>query len=56
MKKKKRAKALPVISMVGPVSMWVLLLIFIPMIYIMIMSFLTRGTYGGIISLRDSME
>lgn len=49
MKKKKRAKALPVISMVGPVSMWVLLLIFIPMIYIMIMSFLTRGTYGGIV-------
>lgn len=49
MKKKRTAKALPIISMVGPVGAWVLLLIFIPMIYIIIMSFLTRGTYGGIV-------
>lgn len=49
MKKRKQLSKLPVISMVGPVSVWVLILIFVPMIYIGIMSFLTRGTYGGIV-------
>ena len=49
MKKSKIASKLPIVSMVGPVALWVLLLIFIPMIYIAIMSFLTRGTYGGIV-------
>lgn len=46
---KKKEKFLPVFSMVGPVAIWVLVLIFIPMVYIAIMSFLTRGTYGGIV-------
>lgn len=49
MKKSKIASKFPIVSMVGPVALWVLLLIFIPMIYIAIMSFLTRGTYGGIV-------
>lgn len=49
MKKSKIASKLPIVSMVGPVALWVLLLIFVPMIYIAIMSFLTRGTYGGIV-------
>lgn len=49
MRKRKFASKLPVLSMVGPVSAWVLLLIFIPMVYILVMSFLTRGTYGGVV-------
>lgn len=49
MRKRKFASKLPVLSMVGSVSAWVLLLIFIPMVYILVMSFLTRGTYGGVV-------
>lgn len=43
------AAKIPILSMIGPVGLWVLVLVFIPMIYIIIMSFLTRGTYGGIV-------
>ncbi len=47
--RKKVLSRVPVISMVGPVTMWVLILIMVPVAYIFFMSFLTRGTYGGVV-------
>lgn len=49
MKKKKHSSILSVIAMVGPVAVWVLILIMIPMLYTAFMSFMQRGRFGGIV-------
>lgn len=48
-KKKIKNKLAPVISMVGPITFWLAIFVLIPLIYIAFMSFMTRGTYGGIV-------
>lgn len=48
MREKKKHTFLPVATMVGPVVLWIMLLILIPMAYIAFMSFMQRGRFGGI--------
>ncbi|OOM81868.1 spermidine/putrescine transport system permease protein PotB [Clostridium puniceum] len=40
---------LPLLVTVGPVSAWMILLVAIPFIYIFVISFMKKGTYGGVI-------
>ncbi|EKQ57873.1 MULTISPECIES: ABC transporter permease [unclassified Clostridium] len=40
---------LPLITTVGPVSAWMILLVAIPFIYVFIMSFMNKGAYGGVV-------
>lgn len=47
--KKSKSKTGFAIAMVSPVTIILILFIVIPLIYIAIMSFMTRGTYGGIV-------
>lgn len=46
---KPKTKLLPVISTVSPVSFWLLVLIAIPLLYVMVLSFLTRDGSGNIV-------
>lgn len=55
MREKKKHTFLPVVTMVGPVVLWIVLLILIPMVYIAFMSFMQRGRFGGI-QLQFSLE
>ena len=36
------------IAQVGPVSLWMILFVTIPMLFIVFISFMTRGTFGGV--------
>ena len=45
---KLKSKIAPALSMVGPISFWMIIFVIVPLIYIGFMSFMTRGTYGGI--------
>lgn len=47
-KKKIKSKFAPIISMVGPITFWLSVFVIIPLIYVAFMSFMKRGTYGGI--------
>ncbi|WP_297426192.1 ABC transporter permease [Clostridium sp.] len=40
---------LPLITTVGPVSAWMILLVAIPFVYVFIMSFMNKGAYGGVV-------
>ncbi len=44
---KKKHSRLPMIAQVGPVSLWMILFVTIPMLFIVFISFMTRGTFGG---------
>ena len=48
-KKKIRNKVAPIISMIGPITFWLSIFVIIPLIYVGFMSFMKRGTYGGVI-------
>ncbi|MBE6088385.1 MAG: ABC transporter permease [Clostridium beijerinckii] len=48
MKSKKKIN-MPLITTVGPVSAWMILLVAIPFIYVFAMSFMNKGTYGGVV-------
>ena len=39
---------LPMIAQAGPVSVWMILFVTIPMLFIIFISFMTRGTFGGV--------
>ena len=45
---KKRHSRLPAIAQAGPVSAWMVLFVTIPMLFIIYISFMTRGTFGGV--------
>lgn len=45
---KKPHSKLPMIAQVGPVSLWMILFVTIPMLFIVFISFMTRGTFGGV--------
>jgi spermidine/putrescine transport system permease protein len=47
-KRKLKSKIAPLLSMVGPISFWMIIFVIVPLIYIGFMSFMKRGTYGGI--------
>lgn len=48
MAKKKKQSRLPFLAQAGPVSLWMILFVTIPLLFIIFVSFMTRGTYGGI--------
>ena len=45
---KKRHSRLPVLAQAGPVSLWMILFVTIPMLFVIYISFMTRGTFGGV--------
>ena len=48
---KGRAKGtnrLPLLAQAGPVSIWMIVFVTIPMLFIIFISFMTRGTFGGV--------
>lgn len=47
MKLKKKLN-LPLITMVGPVALWMILFVAIPFIYVFVISFMKKGTYDGV--------
>lgn len=48
MEKSKKKWNLAFFTMIGPVSAWMILFVFIPFIYIFVISFMKRSTYGGV--------
>lgn len=46
--KKRRIKSSGPIWMLSPVTFWMIAFLFIPIVLILVVSFMTRGTYGGI--------
>lgn len=47
-RKNDKKKTLSFFTMVGPVSAWMILFVMIPFLYIIIISFMRRSTYGGV--------
>lgn len=47
-KSKKRKSAMAKYCMITPISLWMYLLVAIPFIYIIVISFMNKGTYGGV--------
>ena len=45
---KKRRNPLPAIAQAGPVSVWMVLFVSVPMLFIIYISFMSRGTFGGV--------
>lgn len=43
-------RKIPLIFMIGPVTLWMLILIVVPLSYIVVISFLQKGLYGGIVA------
>lgn len=46
--RKRRKSRLPMLAQAGPVSVWMILFVTIPVLFIIYVSFMTRGTFGGI--------
>lgn len=44
----KGTNRLPLLAQAGPVSLWMILFVTIPMLFIIFISFMTRGTFGGV--------
>ena len=42
-------KTLPAIAMAGPVSLWMILFVALPMLYIIYISFMSRGVFGEVV-------
>ena len=40
---------LPALAMAGPVSVWMILFVTIPMLYIIYTSFMSRGVFGDVV-------
>lgn len=47
--RKKKKNALPALAQAGPVSLWMILFVTIPMIYIVYISFMSRGVFGDVV-------
>ncbi len=45
---KRRSSKIPKLAQVGPVSLWMILFVTLPLLFIIYISFMTRGTFGGI--------
>ncbi len=44
----RKTNYLPVLAQAGPVSLWMIVFVTIPMLFIIYISFMTRGTFGGV--------
>ncbi len=44
-----KSQTLPTIAMAGPVSLWMILFVTIPMLYIIYISFMSRGVFGDVV-------
>ncbi|MBO7710310.1 MAG: ABC transporter permease [Lachnospiraceae bacterium] len=45
----KKKSRLPVLAQAGPVSLWMVLFVTIPLLFIIYVSFMTRGDFGGVV-------
>ncbi len=45
----KKKNLLPKIAMAGPVSVWMILFVTIPMLYVIFISFMSRGVFGDVV-------
>jgi spermidine/putrescine transport system permease protein len=45
----KRKTTLPALAMAGPVSLWMILFVALPMLYIIYISFMSRGVFGDVV-------
>lgn len=45
----KRKTTLPALAMAGPVSLWMILFVTLPMLYIIYISFMARGVFGDVV-------
>ena len=48
-KNRKKQSRLPVLAQAGPVSLWMILFVTLPLLFIIYISFMTRGTFGGVV-------
>lgn len=48
-KKNLKKKNLPTLVMTGPVSLWMILFVTVPMLYIIYISFMSRGIFGDVV-------
>jgi len=48
-KKTFKRKTLPALAMAGPVSLWMILFVALPMLYIIYISFMSRGVFGDVV-------
>lgn len=46
--KKRKKRRLPLLAQAGPVSLWMILFVTVPMLYIICISFMKRGSFGGV--------
>ncbi len=47
--KRKKVRRLPALAQAGPVSVWMVAFVTLPMLYVIYISFMTRGTFGGVV-------
>ena len=47
--KRKKNSRLPVLAQAGPVSIWMVLFVTLPLLFIIYVSFMTRGDFGGVV-------
>ena len=45
----KKKNLLPKMAMAGPVSLWMILFVTIPLMYIIFISFMSRGVFGDVL-------
>ncbi|MBQ9091989.1 MAG: spermidine/putrescine ABC transporter permease PotB, partial [Anaerotignum sp.] len=45
----KKKNLLPKLAMAGPVSLWMILFVTIPLLYIIFISFMSRGVFGDVV-------
>ena len=46
-KRDMRRKTIPALAQAGPVSIWMILFVTLPMLFIIYISFMSRGVFGG---------
>ena len=44
-----KRNTLPALAMAGPVSLWMILFVTLPMLYVIFISFMTRGVFGDVV-------
>ena len=47
--KKKKNSRLPMLAQAGPVSLWMILFVTLPLLYIIYISFMKRGVFGDVV-------
>ncbi len=48
-RRNRKRNTMPALTMAGPVTFWMLIFVLLPLVYVIIISFMTRDTYGGIV-------